>query len=60
MAQYGPRAVIPVDLACRDYFNDLTPEGLIRKMFAGEIALPLMRIEVSAECAEGVGLVGYR
>ena len=57
MAQYGPRAVIPVDLICRDYFSHLTPEMLIRKVSAGEIALPLVRIEASAKCAKGVGLM---
>jgi hypothetical protein len=57
MAQYGPRAVIPVDLVCRDYFSHLTPEKLIRKVSAGEIALPLVRIEDSVRCAKGVGLM---
>ena len=57
MAQYGPRAVIPVDLVCRDYFSHLTPEKLIRKVSAGEIALPLVRIEASSKCAKGVGLM---
>lgn len=57
MAQYGPRAVIPVDLVCRDYFSHLTPEALIRKVSTGELALPLVRIEASAKCAKGVGLM---
>ncbi|MGE8131599.1 pyocin activator PrtN family protein [Methylobacterium sp. NPDC080182] len=57
MAQYGPRAVIPVDLVCRDYFSHLRPEELVRKVSAGEIALPLVRIEASQKCAKGVGLV---
>jgi hypothetical protein len=57
MARYGPRAVIPVDLICRDYFSHLTPEMLIRKVSAGEIVLPLVRIEASARCAKGVGLM---
>ena len=57
MAQYGPRAVIPVDLVCRDYFSHLTPEMLIRKVSLGEIALPLVRIEASQKCAKGVGLL---
>jgi hypothetical protein len=57
MAQYGPRAVIPVDLVCRDYFSHLTPEKLIRKVSLGEIALPLVRIERSQKSAKGVGLM---
>lgn len=57
MAQYGPRAVIPVDLVCRDYFSHLRPEELIRKVSAGEIVLPLVRIEASQKSAKGVGLM---
>jgi hypothetical protein len=57
MAQYGPRAVIPLDLVCRDYFSHLTPEKLIRKVSLGEIALPLVRIEASQKSAKGVGLM---
>ena len=57
MAQYGAKAVIPVEDVCRDYFRHLTPEGLIRKVSLGEIALPLVRIEASQKCAKGVGLM---
>lgn len=57
MAQYGPRAVVPLDLVCRDYFSHLSPEMLLRKVSAGEIALPVVRIEGSAKSAKGVGLV---
>lgn len=56
MAQYGGAAVIPLDLVCRDYFSHLTPEKLSRKIGAGEIALPLVRIEASVRCAKGVAL----
>ncbi|VWC40504.1 Pyocin activator protein PrtN [Burkholderia lata] len=54
MAQYGSTAVIPVDAVCRDYFTHLTPEQLIRKIGAGDIALPLVRMEGSKKSAKGV------
>lgn len=59
MAQYGPRAVIPLDLICRDYFTHLSPEGLLRKISQGDIALPVVRIEGSAKGTKGVGLVDF-
>ena len=54
MAQYGGRAVIPVDLVCRDYFSHLTPEKFLRKVGAGEIEIPLVRMETSQKSAKGV------
>ena len=56
MAQYDARAVIPVDVVCRDYFQHLTPEKFVRKCSAGEINIPLMRMEGSQKCAKGVHL----
>jgi hypothetical protein len=56
MAQYNGAAVIPINLVCRDYFSHLTPEKLVRKISAGEIALPLIRIEASQKSAKGVHL----
>lgn len=56
MAQYSGAAVIPIDKVCRDYFSHLTPEKLVRKISAGDIALPLVRIESSERCAKGVAL----
>lgn len=52
-AQYNGRAVIPAELVARDYF-ELTREKLLRKIAAGEIALPLVRMEGSQKCAKGV------
>lgn len=49
--------MIPIDKVCRDYFWHLTPEKLVRKISAGEIALPLVRIEASQKAAKGVHLV---
>lgn len=54
LAQYEGRAVIPIDLVCRDYFTHLTPVKLVAKISTGDIAIPLVRIENSQKCAKGV------
>ena len=56
MAQYDGLAVIPLDWVQRDYFRHLKVEKLLRKVQAGEIALPIVRIEGSQKCAKGVHL----
>ncbi len=56
MAQYDSKAVIPIDVVCRDYFQHLTPEKFVRKCSAGEIKIPLMRMEGSQKCAKGIHL----
>lgn len=56
MAQYNGAAIIPVATVCRDYFSHLTPDKFLRKVGAGEIALPVVRIEASQKCAKGVHL----
>jgi hypothetical protein len=56
MAQYDGQAVIPVDAVVRDYFSHLTAEKFLRKIGAGEIALPIVRIEASQKAAKGVHL----
>lgn len=56
MAQYEGRAVIPIDDVCRDYFGHLTPLQFARKTAAGEIDLPIVRIETSQKAARGVHL----
>lgn len=56
MAQYDGRAVIPLDLVCRDYFAHLSPEKLQRKVLDGEITLPIVRMERSQKSAKGVHL----
>ncbi len=56
MAQYDGRAVLPIHLVCRDFFCHLTPAKLARKISAGEIILPLIRIEESQKSAKGVHL----
>jgi hypothetical protein len=57
MAQYNGAAVIPVDAVCRDYFSHLTVDKFVRKVSAGEIAIPLVRMEASSQkAAKGVHL----
>lgn len=57
MAQYGGSAVVPLDLVCRDYFHHLTPAKLAQKAQAGEIALPIVRMDrQSQKSARGVHL----
>jgi hypothetical protein len=56
MAQYN-RAIIPVELICRDYFSHLSPEKFLRKTLTGEIDLPIVRVESgSQKTAKGVAL----
>ncbi|KVG05416.1 Pyocin activator protein PrtN [Burkholderia vietnamiensis] len=54
MVQYGARAIIPIADVCRDFFAPLTLPTLMRKVSAGEIALPVIRMERSQKCAKGV------
>jgi len=56
MAQYDGQAVVPIEAVARDYFSHLTTDKLIRKISAGEIAIPMVRIEESQKCAKGVHL----
>jgi len=56
MAQYDGRAVIPLDVIRRDYFDHLTIEKFLRKLNNGEIGLPVTRIEASQKSARGVHL----
>jgi hypothetical protein len=56
MAQYDGKAIIPIEQVCRDYLSHLTPLKLVQKISAGEIAIPLVRIEASQKCAKGVHL----
>ncbi|WP_036289609.1 pyocin activator PrtN family protein [Methylosinus sp. PW1] len=55
MAQYGARAVIPLELVCKDYFSHLTPRCFMDKVGSKEIAIPVVRIEASSQkAARGV------
>ncbi|MFP3638093.1 pyocin activator PrtN family protein [Paraburkholderia sp. SIMBA_054] len=57
MAQYDARVVIPIEEVCRDYFPTLQVDKLLRKCAAGEIPLPIMRMEKSQKAMRGVHLV---
>lgn len=57
MAQYDGKAVIPLEIVCRDYFSHLTPVEFARKATNGGIDLPLVRIEASQKAANGVHLL---
>ncbi|MDF0492737.1 pyocin activator PrtN family protein [Bradyrhizobium yuanmingense] len=57
MAQYGGKAIIPVEQACQDYFTHLSANKLIQKLSLGEIPIPLVRMEASQKCAKGIYLV---
>lgn len=57
MAQYGGRAIVPIELVCADYFGSLTLPNLRRKIAAGDVPLPLVRMEAgSVKAAQGVHL----
>lgn len=57
MAQYGAKAIVPIEDVCRDYFSHLNPTKLAHKISAGEIAIPPVRMEASQKCAKGVHLL---
>jgi hypothetical protein len=54
MAQYGGKAVIPVSDCCRDYFSHLDSINFIRKVGAGDISIPMVRMENSTKAAKGI------
>lgn len=56
MAQYDGLAIIPIDTVRRDYFSHLTTDHLIRKISAGDIKIPMVRMEPSQKAAKGVHL----
>jgi hypothetical protein len=54
MAQYNGQAIISLDRICKDYFTHLTPEMLQRKVLAGQIKIPITRLEQSQKSAKGI------
>jgi len=54
MAQYDGQAIIPLAQVCKDYFTHLTPEMFQRKVLAGQIKIPITRMEVSQKSAKGI------
>lgn len=55
MAQYNS-AIVPVEAVCRDYFAPLTVDKFMRKVAAGEIQIPIVRMSASQKAAKGVHL----
>jgi hypothetical protein len=53
MAQYNAKAIIPLGDVARDYF-DMTKDALIRKINAGDVKLPMVRMEDGNKAAKGV------
>ncbi|MER2095800.1 MAG: pyocin activator PrtN family protein [Pseudomonas qingdaonensis] len=54
MAQYNGLAIIPLERICADYFTHLTADMFQRKVLAGQIKLPITRLEPSQKSARGV------
>nr|WP_315406227.1 pyocin activator PrtN family protein [uncultured Pseudomonas sp.] len=54
MAQYNGLAIISLERVCADYFTHLTPLVFQRKVLAGEIKLPITRLEPSQKSARGI------
>ncbi|WP_415755622.1 pyocin activator PrtN family protein [Pseudomonas leptonychotis] len=54
MAQYNGQVVIPLDRVCQDYFSHLSPEMFLRKALAGQIKIPITRLEHSQKSAKGI------
>ncbi|MGB3068478.1 MAG: pyocin activator PrtN family protein [Ottowia sp.] len=55
LAQYNGKTIIPAAAVSKDFFN-LTESQFTRKCSAGQIRLPLVRMEGSQKCAKGVHL----
>ena len=53
MAQYD-RAVVPLSAVVKDYIPRLTEAKMLRKTLAGQVHLPITRIEGSQKSASGV------
>ncbi|MFJ5190104.1 pyocin activator PrtN family protein [Pseudomonas fulva] len=54
MAQYNGTAIITLEQVCADYFTQLTPLVFQCKVLAGEIKLPITRLEPSQKSARGI------
>ena len=56
MAQYNGQAIIPLEQVCKDYFTHLTSDMFQRKVLAGQIKIPITRLESSQKSAKGIHL----
>ncbi|AMM13895.1 Pyocin activator protein PrtN [Burkholderia sp. PAMC 28687] len=54
MAQFGAKAVIPIEDVRREYFSHLEPDNMTRKLVKGEIPLPVVRADKSLKAARGI------
>lgn len=54
MAQFGGKAIIPVEDVCRECFAPLTLDKFMEKTGNGEIKLPIVRMYGSQKAAKGV------
>ena len=57
MAQFGPRAAIPLDEVRKEYFPHLALDKLVTKLNNGDIPLPVTRVEKSQRGAKFVSLM---
>lgn len=56
MAKHDGKPILPADEVCREYFAPMTLPVFLRKVGAGEIALPLVKMERSQKGAKVVHL----
>ena len=56
LAQYHGKAVIPLEDVQRDFFAHMSVAKFARKVAAGEIPIPVIRIEASQKSAKGIHL----
>ncbi|MGE8152587.1 pyocin activator PrtN family protein [Pseudomonas vancouverensis] len=54
LAQYDGQAIIPLARVCNDYFTHLTTDMFQRKVLAGQIKIPITRLEPSQKSAKGI------
>jgi hypothetical protein len=54
MARHEAKVIIPIETVCADYFPSLKVHNLLRKVSAGDIALPVTRMDNSERGAKGV------
>ncbi|MFJ2457993.1 pyocin activator PrtN family protein [Pseudomonas neuropathica] len=54
MAQYNGQTIISINQVCKDYFTHLTTDMFQRKVMAGQIRIPITRLESSQKSAKGI------
>lgn len=54
LAQYDGKIIIPLADVCRDFFTHLTVKTFRAKVSAGEIEIPVVRIDDSAKAPLGI------